>query len=203
MRPENFDFASNLNTLWAVVIGAILATLGGFIATQMEWFLEHRRRQKQAALFFGEVLSTIFILLDFARSTKGRGDPYGPITTRMLRQARAEIELYNRNRETLYGIQNSDLRARIHTLVLRINGPVEGIFDATEEIRLAQLQLKSGPVSEEDRQELEARIARLSEVRESGFEFAMQTADQIKPLVADLEPLAGHTFERMHEIANS
>lgn len=203
MRPENFDFASNLNTLWAVVIGAVLATFGGFIATQMEWYLEHRRRQRHAALLFGEVLTTIFILLDFARSTKGRGDPYGPITTRLLRQALGEIELYHRNRETLYSIRNPELRARIHTMILRLSSPIEGIFDSSREILATQLELKSPTLAKGDRDELEQRIVRLGELREQGYEFVMENADQIKPLVRDLEPLAAHTFERMHEIANA
>jgi len=36
VRAETFDFVSNLDTLWAVVAGAVLATAGGFVATQIE-----------------------------------------------------------------------------------------------------------------------------------------------------------------------
>ena len=31
LNPEDLDFISNFNTLWAVFLGAILATLGGFV----------------------------------------------------------------------------------------------------------------------------------------------------------------------------
>ncbi|MBI3677877.1 MAG: hypothetical protein HY243_14810 [Proteobacteria bacterium] len=203
LTPDDFDFISNFSTLWAVIIGAVLATAGGFVATQLEWYVEGKRRQRHAALFFGEVLSTLAILLDFAKSTKGRGDPYGPITMRMLRQTRGEIELYTRNRESLYNIHNAELRARIHTMMLRLSSPIEGVFDTTQEIQAVRLQLKSTPLSGEDREELEARIVHLNELREAGFEFVMETADQIKPLIRDLQPVAAHNFERMQEIANS
>jgi hypothetical protein len=36
VRAEQFDFISNLDTLTAVIAGAVLATAGGFIATQIE-----------------------------------------------------------------------------------------------------------------------------------------------------------------------
>jgi hypothetical protein len=202
LNPEDMDFISNFSTLWAVVLGALLATLGGFAATQLEWYVEGKRKQRHAALFFGELLSTLFIILDIARDTKKRGDPYGPITMRMFNQARGEIELYTRNRETLYSINNPELRARIHTIILRISSPLEGIFDTTREVVDAQQQLKSAPLSAEDRTELEERIARLQQLRESGFEFAMENVDQIRPLVRQLEPLAQHNFDRMHELVN-
>ncbi len=54
---------------WAVFLGAILATVGGFAATQIEWFFERRRRERNAALFFGEVLSTLTVLLRIANDT--------------------------------------------------------------------------------------------------------------------------------------
>src|ERR1700760_3069514 len=98
------DFISNFSTLWAVFLGAILATLGGFAATQMEWYLDRKRRERNAALFFGEVLATLSILLGMAERTTKIGDPFGPITMRMFRSALGEVEIYNRNRETLYDI---------------------------------------------------------------------------------------------------
>lgn len=42
VRPEDFDFISNFDTVWAVALGAILATLGGFAATQMERVMGRR-----------------------------------------------------------------------------------------------------------------------------------------------------------------
>ena len=54
LKPEDMDFISNFNTFWAVFLGAILATIGGFGATQAEWILERKRRERNAAIFFGD-----------------------------------------------------------------------------------------------------------------------------------------------------
>src|SRR5258706_9651446 len=130
MSPESFDFLSNLSTLWSVILGALLATAGGLAGGQLEYFLESRRRERDSALFFAEVLSTLRIILDLAKGARKVGDPYGPITMRMLRSARREVDLYERNRETLYALKKGDLRARIHTIVLRLSMPLDGLFDA-------------------------------------------------------------------------
>ena len=194
LQPDEYDFLSNFNAMWAIVLGAVLATLGGLAATQIEWQFERTRRERHASLFFGEVLSTISVILALTKRVKGRGDPFGPITLRMLRQAQREISLYDRNRENLYNIRDAQLRTRIHTLVLRISNPLDGMVDLTEEIGTLQTQLRGGQFTPEDRAEIEARIKRLSEMRESGFEFIEETAEQIAPLLKDLEKVAKHTF---------
>jgi len=66
LKPEDLDFVSNFSTFWAVFLGAILATIGGFGATQAEWILERKRRERNAAIFFGELLSTMNIILTIA-----------------------------------------------------------------------------------------------------------------------------------------
>ena len=191
LKSEAFDFLSNLSTLWAMVLGAVLATVGGFVTSQLEWFLERRRRQRHAALLFGEVLSTLRSILDLAHGTHGRGDPFGPVTMRMLRSAKSEIDIYTRNRETLYDLHDADLRARIHTLILRINTPLEGVFDAADELQLLEAQLRKPDVPPEHRAELEARRTRLDSNRDGGYEFVIENVAQIASLVADLGAIAG------------
>jgi ABC-type uncharacterized transport system permease subunit len=58
MRGQAFDFISNLGTLGQIMLGACLATAGGLAANQLEWHVQMRRRERNAALFFGEILST-------------------------------------------------------------------------------------------------------------------------------------------------
>ncbi|HEX3651705.1 MAG TPA: hypothetical protein VHU18_02655 [Rhizomicrobium sp.] len=189
-----YDFLSNFSTMGAIVLGAVLATVGALAATQIEWRFERRRREQQAALFFGEVLSTLLAILRIAKRVKGIGDPYGPVTMRMLRQALQEIGIYDRNRENLYAIRNANLRARIHTSVLRISSPLNGIFDTTEEIRALQARLRSPEITPQEREEIEARIQQLIGMREGGYEFMEETALEVTALVKDLEPVAGHPF---------
>ena len=201
MSGQIFDAASSDSAVWAVVLGAVLATMGGFVATQMERVVEHRRRERNAALFFGELLTTFQIILFHVHSTHGRGDPFGPITLRMLKSARKEIEIYDRNRETLFDLRHSDLRARIQTLIIRITMPIEGVFDTTDEIQRCQDQLRdAGAIPRPD---LEARILSLQEQRDSGYEFIMETAEQLPGIVHDLEPLAHHSFRNIDEIVRN
>lgn len=197
LKPDDLDFISNFDTLWAVVLGAVLATLGGFAATQMELVMGRRERQRNAALLFGEVLSTLAIIIELAAETRGRGDPYGPVTMRLLRAARREIEVYERNRERLYDLTGGDLRARIHTHIVRLNMPLEGIFDATRELGDVQARQPDGAPSDA----VAAHIALLNERREAGFDFLIEAGAALRPLIAGLEPLAQHSFEGLGAIA--
>ena len=203
LNPENFDFISNFSTLWPIVLGALLATMGGLAGGQLEYFLESRRREKDAALFFAEVLSTLKIIVDLAADTRKIGDPYGPITLRMLRSARREIDIYERNRETLYALRDGDLRARIHTAILRLTMPLDGLFDSTSAIETYSTQLRSPSLSETDRNELERRIAMIRENRDSGFDFLTEAIVQLKPLMKDLGEFSGRDSDSVERAVRS
>ena len=200
LKPDEMDFISNFSTLWQVFLGAILATLGGFGATQAEWFIERRRRERDAAVFFGELLSTLKLLLNIADSSKQRGDPYGQITLRFLRSAVKEADIYTRNRESLFDLRDSKLRARIHTLVLRIVMPADGVFDTSDEIAKVRAKLKEPGISKDEREELEGRLVNLHEAREGSYEALMDAAAQLKGLVRELEPIAGNTYEHLDSV---
>lgn len=200
LKPDDLDFISNFDTVWAVILGAVLATLGGFAATQFEQLMGRRERERNAALLFGEVLSTLVLIIELAGDTRGRGDPYGPVTLRMLRSARRELDVYERNRERLFDLRNGALRARIHTLVLRLAMPLDGIFDATRE--LAELDARQGAAGTV-LPPLRAQRSMLEDRRDSAFDFLIETAPQLDPVVTELEPLARHSFEGLGAIARS
>ncbi len=194
MRSETLDFISNFSTLWQVILGAFLATGGGLVANQLEWRVQTRRRERNAALFFGEVLSTFALILKRADETRKIGDPYGPVTLRLLRSARREIDIYERNRESLLELHDAGLRARIHGLTIRLSLPLDGIFDTTQEIGNIEVQLRSRNLDDRDREEFSARQAELKERREAGYDFVLETAAEIDGVLAALSPLAGHDF---------
>jgi hypothetical protein len=203
LKAEDFDFLSNLGTLWSVLLGALLATFGGLIGGQLEWLIESRRRERDAALFFAEVLSALKMLLDLAADTKKIGDPYGPITLRMLRSARREIDIYERNRENLYYLKNHELRGRVHTAIVRLTMPLDGMFDASSAIENLQTQQKSPLLDNDARSELERRLAQIAANREAGFEFLMQTSEQMKSLVDELGSLSGQTYDSIERAARA
>ncbi|HEX4294329.1 MAG TPA: hypothetical protein VHZ29_09355 [Rhizomicrobium sp.] len=202
MAVDSFDFLTDQSTMWAVVLGAILATIGGLGATILERKLDKRERERNAALFFGEILSTLSIILRFAAETKKIGEPYGPVTMRMLRSARAELDIYDRNRETLFDLRDADLRARIQTLLIRLSMPLDGVIEASDELKAmrAQLKAQSDPA---EREELEARIRTDEGRRDVAYEFINETAAGLKSVIGGLEPIAKHSFDRMDRIARS
>jgi hypothetical protein len=203
LKSEDFDFISNFSALWPIVLGALLATVGGLAGGQLEAFFENRRREKDAALFFAEVLSTLKILLDMAADSKKVGDPYGHITMRMLRSAKREIEIYERNRENLYSLKDGDLRAKVHTIILRLSMPLEGVFDTTQAIDTIMVQLKVPNLTETDRLELEKRAESVRDGREQSFDYLVQTIPEMKPLLDQLGAMSGRDSASIERAVSS
>jgi hypothetical protein len=180
------------------VVGAVLATLGGFVATQMEGVLRRRERERSAALLFGEILSALDLVTRITDETRGRGDPYGRLTLGLLRAVRRETDTYDRNREQLYDLRDAKIRAQIHGLMVRITLALEGIADATSQIASVEAAVNALQPDDPARQELARQLAALAEGRQGTFNFMMESAGQIKPIVAVLRPLARQTFDN-HE----
>jgi hypothetical protein len=190
LKPEDMDFVSNFSLLWQVILGAVLATAGGFAATQMERVVGKRERERNSALLFGEVLATVLLILEIAAPSRERGEPYGPFTMRMLRSARREIDIYERNRERLFDLQDGALRGRIHTAMVRVAMPLDNIFDTTSDIERARQESADGEA-----------IASLERQRNDQFNFVIQFAARLKPIITQLEPMARQSFEGLSEIA--
>jgi hypothetical protein len=180
------------------VIGALLATVGGFAATQMEAVLRRAERERSAALLFGEILSALELTIRIADETRGRGDPYGPFTMRLLRAVRREAETYDRNREQLYDLRDAKVRAQIHGLMVRLTLALEGIADSAAQI--AALEAAARALGPEDpaRGDLASEIAAMAESRQVTFGFMVEAAAQIKPIIAVLRPLSRQAFDE-HE----
>jgi hypothetical protein len=183
------------DTLAAVVIGAMLATVGGFAATQMEGFIRRRERERAAATLFGEVLSVLEVVMSLANRARGVGDPYGGFTMRMMRMLKRETEVYDRNRESLYDLRNTKTRALIHGLMARLTFTLEGVFDLTDEIERANATLLGMAQDDPAWPDAEAELAMLRDQRVIVFDAAVEIIEAVKPVVAVLEPLAKQSFE--------
>lgn len=188
-------FQADQETLQAVIIGAVLATAGGFAASQLEALLRRRERERGAALLFGELLTTLQIIMKLADETRGRGDPYGPITIRFVRAAQRETEIYDRNRETLFDIRNPAIRARIRFLFAQASFSLDGIVDASTEIGAIERTLRAMEANDPFRSETERRLQSLQLNRQTAFDFALEITKKIAPVLTALAPLAKHAFD--------
>ena len=183
MRLDAADLSIHSETLLAVLLGAVLATLSGLVATQFEAHLRRRERERDAALLFGELLSTLKVLIDTADRARGQGDPYGPFTIRMWRAVRRELDIYDRNREALYDLRQAKLRFGTHSLMVRFALALEGVLDSHEAL---------GSLPDID---AHPRAEPLRGAREQTFGFLIDNAAEVEALLAALTKPAGRTFD--------
>lgn len=195
MRQEAFDFVGNLDTLLAVVIGAMLATIGGVVSEHYEDAIERRRRERDAARFFGEVLGSIDTLVARALYSQQFGDPWGPVTMRLFRTAMREAEIYDRNRERLFDIRDMELRERIHKHVVSEIFPLEAIIEGSERIAAITERLDEDlAISDERRAKLHDRLSVWINSRKTGLEFIDSERKKTPDICKGLERLAGVQF---------
>jgi hypothetical protein len=181
-------------TLWAVILGAVLATISGFLATQLEAVIRRRERERSAALLFGEVLAVLELITTLANDARGRGEPYGPMTMRLLRALRREIETYERNREVLYELRDAKVRGQIHALMVRVSVSLEGVDETSAQIRLAETEVLAMAPDDPARTHALARLEALLESREGAFDFTVETMGRAPAILAILRPLAKQDF---------
>jgi hypothetical protein len=194
MAVPHFHLETGQETLLAVALGAALATVGGFLAGQFEHAIHRRDRERNAALMFGEILSTLKLLVSLADNSRGRGDPYGTVTQRMVRAAQRETDTYDRNRESLYDLRQSAARVQIHSLLVRMTLALDGVLSGYEAVNQAELAVKTG-APEQTNDAYMARIKVLQDDRVFAFDYAVELANEIPPLLKSLNRTAHYSFE--------
>jgi hypothetical protein len=177
VRLNPFEMSPHGDTLVAVFVGALLATVSGLAANQLEAYFRRRDRERTAALLFGETLSGLRVLLEGADRARGIGEPYGPFTLRLLHAARRELDIYERNRESLLDLRNAALRVDVHVLMVTIAMPLDGMIDSIV-----------NPGAADD------------QTRDQAFAFIMDGVAALPPLVARLGKIARHRFDDFDRI---
>lgn len=183
------DLGAGPDTLAAVVIGAALATVGGLLAGQIEHHLMRREREQNAGLLFGEILAALNMIMQLAAEARGRGDPYGPVTMRILKAAHRETLVYDRNREFLFAVRDARLRARTHILLLQMSLTLDAAFEGagapetSGSDRLTSLNA-SFDFLQELRQDIPALLAKYRRIAKYAFDAHDRAANP------DLDPLA-------------
>ncbi|WP_157096221.1 hypothetical protein, partial [Methylosinus sp. R-45379] len=118
--------------LLSVVVGAVLATAGGFLSGRLAAMAEQRRRARFAAMVGREVLASLQHLVGSLVEIHDRGDPFGRLTMRLVRAARREVSVYERNREAMFELGDDLLRFRLHDLMTRLAIPLDFLIDESE-----------------------------------------------------------------------
>ena len=181
---------ASVQTFVAVILGAVLATVGGFVATQAGIWMDRSRRARSAALLCGEILAGVETLLRMAEVSSLRGTFLDPLPSRFLRTARREIDVYDRNRELLFTLGNADTRARLHGFIVRLSIPLDRFAD--DRARYTELcSVYPEPLQ---------RLAELKSEMEGTFEYLMSSRKLIPELLSVLRPLAQNPFDSYSRI---
>lgn len=195
MRQSVFDYIDNLDTLLAVVVGALLATGGAMVAELVQDRLGRKRREREAARFFGEILHSVDRILDFAFASMERDDRWGSVSLRLFKTALNETAIYERNRERLFEVGNIKLRQHIHSHFLVETVPLIALIEYWEEIEALNKELSHGEQLTEARQNIiREELAMRTESREAALDSVRKEHAETEAICKMLEPIAGLKF---------
>ncbi|MEL7033236.1 MAG: hypothetical protein AAGL97_12465 [Pseudomonadota bacterium] len=195
MRNSVFDYIDNLDTLLAVVVGALLATGGALVAELVQDRLGQKRRERDAARFFGEILASVDLVLDRAFNSLEIGERWGDVSRRLFQTALNEAAIYERNRERLFEIRDMELRKLIHKHFLTEMVPLTALIDNSRDIATLEKDLQSGNyVSDDQRETMLADLEDLKERREAALVSVRDEHAETEAICRRLEPLADVTF---------
>lgn len=186
------NFGTPDDTLMAVVIGALLATVGGFLAARFEAWLRRRERERDAALLLGEIVFTFVTVLKMTDETRRIGDPYGPITMQMLAGARREADAYERHRDRLPDLTDPDLRIRVHKLMITLSMTLDGLLETFQGIG-GTATTRAG----------KAAAKALKAQRDGAFDFIMESVPALDPLLKRLSKIARISFDGHEAVVRS
>lgn len=197
MRQSVFDFIDNLDTLLAVIIGALLATGGAMVAELVQDRLGQKRKERDAARFFGEILASVDSILDRAFASMEIGDRWGDVTVRLFRTALNEAGIYERNRERMFEIRDIELRRDVHIHFLTEMVPLVALNEDSKEIADISKELKHAEMlSDNRRATLMEELEELQQSREGALDGIVREHAKTEDILARLEPIAGVSFER-------
>lgn len=177
----------------AMIIGAFLASAGGFLVAWLLDRMERSRQERSIALVCLDLLSSLSVLANLAKDARSRGAPYGPYTIRLVRSCMRDLDVYERNRERIADISDPNARAEIYQCMARLTLSIEGILGETEVIVKADDAIEAARAGGDlarveeltlDRKERESR-------RDNSFEFMLETTAEIcGPLALKLRTIA-------------
>jgi hypothetical protein len=87
------------------------------------------------------------------------------------------VDIYERNREALLDLRDSQLRVDVHSAMLRIAMPLDGVLASLDDAANAH-----------------------PEARDQGVAFMIESLTRFAPLIARLSRVAGQSFDLYQEV---
>ena len=198
-----FDVAGLNSQFVAILLGAFLASAGGFLVTWLLDRMERQRQERSIALVCLDLLTSLSVMTQLAQRARSRGDPYGPYTLRLVRGCLRDVDVYERNRERIADISDPEVRAEIYQCMTRLTLSLDGVLSETEIIdridqSLLELRISGSPLRvDELTRERDERCGR----RDSSFDFMLETTQELgEPLAAKLRVIAKADPHSLQEI---
>lgn len=196
MSGSIFSIIDQASTLIAIFIGAILATMGALFADLYREKGQRKRRERDAAKGFGQILASIISMMRFTIRSQSIGTPWGPLTVRFLQLCLKQGEWFEENLNLLFDIEDVFLRHKIRTYTGALLYPVQSMVDYSLEINEMRRQLLfDNDLQPHQKDWINEQIAQKSESRESAFLAAQHQIGRSDIVMPDLEKLSRVTFD--------
>ena len=154
-----------------------------------------KRKEREAARFFGEILTSADRVLDRAFAAMDIGEVWGSVSKRVFRTARDETAVYERNRERLFDIRDIPLRRAVHLHFLEETVPLVALVEAWDEIDEIEKELTaSDHLSPVRRKFLETELEKLKVSRAGALETTKKKHAETDLICDLLEPISGVSF---------
>ena len=187
----------------AMIIGAFLASTGGFLVAWLLDRMERKRQERSIALVCLDLLTSLSVLTNLAKGARSRGTPYGPFTLRLVRSCMRDLDVYERNRERIADIADPNVRAEIYQCMARMTLAVDGVLGETAVIVSAEGEIDAARSRGDAAKVEEIAKDRLDreERRDASFDFMVDTtAELCAPLSIKLRAIAKSSPQNLAQV---
>jgi hypothetical protein len=185
-----FDLAGTGAQLFAMLAGAFLASASGLFVAWLLDRMARKRQERSIALVCLDLLASLSVIATLAKESRGRGEPYGPVTMRFLRGCMRDLDVYERNRERIADITDPETRAEIYQAMARFNLSLEGILGESEVIAKLDEEIAACVSDPSKRESLARQRQERAANRDASFDFLLDTVTECGALSASLRRLA-------------
>lgn len=195
MSSGIFNYVGNLDTLIAVIVGAVLATGGALIAEKVQARSMIKQREQDAARRLGHILFDIDRSLARTFHSQTIGEPWGLASRMAFVGVAKKGEWYVQNRDCIFDIQDMELRIDLSEDVSSLIGAISGLVRANEQIEAEEkLLIRDHDLSPKHRELITAELKQTLQTRELAIPYIQLQLALIQKHYPKLEELAGTSF---------